>query len=189
MQTFLLLSLPVFIATGIVRPFFQSRASLLSALVVNIKSDQIQVRQNQQNYSIYISPQTVFLKHYWGSSNLSQVKTGHLLDISGRWDQDDQSIIKADFVRNLSQNDWVIVAIGNIVSVSPRQITIISSTRGQLSVPLSPSLPPTNYKIGQKIKVIGSLDRSTSVLSSVSQIILFDSTPTSRPQSDPDSLL
>jgi hypothetical protein len=170
--------------------------------IKEISSDSIIVSIFSQNYKIDFS-EAKLLRQSWGNSNLDEFSVGDLVTVFGYLDDNDETLVHAKTVRNLSiQKSHIIVKgivqeIGNnsfVVKVSDNdkvqilvgeETKIIKTSLGTCIQMVGTKCSTNNsyetdfsvIKVGEPIIVRGMIDKQVDVIQADSIIIGNDNRP------------
>ena len=150
------------------------------ATIQSIGDNHIVVQKDGTSYTINIVANTHLRRRFWGKSDLSEFKVGDLVSVIGRWVDDEQTVIEARIIKNLTiQRRWG-TFFGTVVEAEGTQIVIESVKRGNQTVYISVStvvvsrdqdaITITEVQVGDKIRVKGVWDSQASEIRETDQI-------------------
>ncbi|MDP1629539.1 MAG: DUF5666 domain-containing protein [bacterium] len=82
-------------------------------------SASLKVKIFNTEYKVQISSDTKIVRHYWGTSQISEFSVGDVVNVHGLLDANDQSVIAAKTIRNVSIQQRHGVFSGEIKLITP----------------------------------------------------------------------
>lgn len=192
--------------TGILQMLKGKKAVLKEAELLSIDGTKLTVTKDGKNYTVLTDDKTKLRRKYWGVAKLSEFTAkdksafgkGDLLNIRGSWEDENQTTIKALFVRNLSIQKRNGVFFGTVTAKTDTGFTMNTVVRGAQTVTIDASTKYINRKqqtigfsdlaTGQKVRVRGLWDSLNATITEVTQIKDFSLPPqaSSRVSSEED---
>lgn len=156
---------------------------LFNATVTGISGSTITVTDNGKIYTVLTDSSTIFRRHFWGKSSLSEIKMNDKVNVWGKYTDSTKTSIQAHMIRDLSIMKRFGVFFGTINTVNGSTITLNTLNRGAQTVSydsntkcVQRNMQPmncTDIQAGQKIRVRGMWDAVNKTISEVSQIKNF----------------
>lgn len=153
---------------------------LFNATVTVISGNTLSVTANGKSYTILTDVTTIFRRHFWGKSSLSEIMVNDKLNIWGKYTDDTKTIIQAHMIRDISVMKRFGAFLGTISTVNGSVITLNTVNRGTQTVTYDSntkcvqrnmqSMNCTDIKVGQRIRVKGMWDETNKTITEVSQI-------------------
>lgn len=160
----------------------------LTGKIAAISENQLTVSDNEgKNYSVLVTEKTQLRRRFWGKANLSEFKVGDMVNVIGRYSNEEKTEIEAILIRNLSiQKRWG-VFFGEVISLSDNSLVIRTKKRDQLTVYLTSTSKIINrkgepitmddIKVGHKIRVKGVWDKDLKEIKEVAEVKDFSLPP------------
>lgn len=155
-------------------------ARIIQGTVSAISASSLTVAKDNINYTVNISSDTKFRRHFWGKSSLSEFSVGNIVNVWGKWTDDTKTAIDAKMIRNLSIMKRHGVFLGEIKSKGTDSFVIKSVKRGDQTVVFSSStkfidrkgnaITFNDLKIGDRVRVKGMWDKSLSKITEVAGV-------------------
>lgn len=166
-----------------VNRFVNSRAFIGSGKLTSKSGLVLTVDKDGQTYTINTDSNTQLRRRFWGKSTLDEIQVGDLLNINGKWTNDNKTTIQATLIRDLSiQKRWG-VFIGNLSGLNGNVFTLNTINRGNQTVTLDSNTKLSNRRgqtisqsdlqNGHRIRVKGMWDRNANTITEVSQLKNF----------------
>jgi len=160
--------------------FLNRRAVIASAKITAINGSTLIVNMDGKDYNVLTDDKTKFRRRFWGKSELSEFSVNDLVNVIGRWNNEERTEIKAVLIRNLSiQKRWG-VFIGTVKSVSENGFVLTSLKRGDETVVVDSSTKLVNRKmetisladilVGHRVRVKGMWDSANKTITEVVQV-------------------
>jgi len=165
---------------GKIRNFTGKRVAIGTGEVVGIDGESLTIAKDEKTYTVIIDSKTKFRKKFWGNSSLEEVSINDLVNVVGRWQNEEKTQIKAVIIRNISVQKRYGVFFGVVTSVTESGFVIQSAQRGNLIVSVSGTtnivnrvmsvIPISNIKLGHRVRVKGTWDNLNSTISNTIQV-------------------
>lgn len=133
---------------------------LANAIITMINGTSMTVTDNGATYTVLTDTNTVFVRRFFGRSNIGQFSVGDHIYVRGMWSDSAKTIADADYIRDISIQERHDTFSGTVTSLSSNGFDMQSRERG--SIPVSVS---SNSKL---------LDKNGNTIS-LSQISVNDS--------------
>lgn len=159
-----------------------TRRAVLSGVVVIGKGiDTITVTGTDgKTYSVKTDRLTQWQRKFWGKSDIGETNNNDILNIHGKWNNEEMSEIQATFIRNLSVQKRHGVFFGTVTSLSSNGWTMTTAHRGDQTVLFSSAAQLVDRKqmgivqssigIGHRIRVKGLWDSVNNTITEVTQV-------------------
>jgi len=163
-----------------IQNFKNTRAGLKQAKLTSKSDTALTVEKEGKIYTVNISDKTHFRRRFWGKATLSEMSVGDLLDIQGKWADDQKTIINATLIRDTSIQMRFGTFFGTVTSISGSTITMQTKKRDFQTVTASSSAKIINRKqqtmslsdilVGHKIRVKGLWNNLAKTITQVKEI-------------------
>lgn len=158
-----------------------NKPARLNNATVTVKSTQsFTVTKDGKTYTINVSSNTKFRRHFWGDSTFVELSVNDIVNIWGKWTDSTQTTIDARVVRNQSVQKFRGVFFGNVKSKSSNSFVITSRYRGDQTVNFDSSTKFVNRKeqtmkfsdiqVEDRVRIKGVWDKTNSTISEVTQV-------------------
>lgn len=168
---------------------------LLNATVTNISGNSLTVTNNSKTYTILTDATTIFRRHFWGKSSLSEISVNDKINVWGKYTDDTKTSIQAHMIRDLSIMKRSGTFFGTVGSMNSPTIVLNTVNRGAQTVTIDSgtkcvernmqTMNCFDIQVGQKIRVKGMWDQVNKAITEVTQIKDFTVpvkvTPTPKP--------
>lgn len=156
-------------------------ARLLGAIVTGVNGSTLTVTMNGKTYTINTDSSTVFRRHFWGKSSLSEISVNDQVNVWGKWSDDAKTTIQAKMVRDLSIMKRFGTFVGTISNLSGSAFTLNTVHRGVQAVTLNGSTKcvdrkmqvincTTDLKNDHRVRVKGMWDKKNNTITEVTQV-------------------
>lgn len=105
-------------------------------------------------YTVLTDDKTKFRRRFWGKSSLEEIAVGNLVNVIGKWANEEKTEINALLIRNLSVQKRYGVTFGTVKSVSAGGFVIETPKKGDLTV----TLDSTTRLVNREMKAIFLVD-------------------------------
>ncbi len=170
-------------------------ARLNNAVVASKSAQSFTVTKDGKTYTINVSSNTKFRRHFWGESSFSELSVNDVVNIWGKWTDSTQTAIDARLVRNLSVQKFRGVFFGTVKSKGSNSFVMTSRYRGDQTVNFDSSTKFVNRKeqamnfsdiqVGDKVRVKGVWDKKNGTVSKVAQVKDFSIPKITAPTTTP----
>jgi len=176
-----------------VKSFTGKRVAIGTGKVVGIDGESLTIVKDEKTYTVVVDSKTKFRRKFWGNSSLEEISINDLVNVVGRWQNEEKTQIKAVIIRNISVQKRYGVFFGVVTSVTESGFVIQSVQRGNLIVSVSGTtnivnrvmsiIPISNIELGHRVRVKGTWDNLNSTITNTIQVkdfsipILSSSTP------------
>jgi len=183
-------------SAGAVKVWIRTRTGLLKATVTAKATNSLTVKAEDGNeYTVQVDNMTQWRRKFWGKSDLNETSVNDVLNIHGKWMNEERSQIQATLIRNLSIQKRNGVFFGTVKTLTSGGWVMTTVGRGNQTVTVSGGtrfIDRTGMGIGQsailvghRVRVMGLWDSKNNTITEVSQVKDFDlpakSTPTPKP--------
>jgi len=157
------------------------RAVLFGAVVTGKGMDTITVTgADGKTYLVKTDRLTQWRRKFWGKSDIGETSSNDILNIHGKWNNEEMSQIQATFIRNLSVQKRHGVFFGTVTSLSSSGWSMTTAHRGDQTVLFSSAAQLVDRKqmgivqssiaVGHKIRVKGLWDSINNTITEVTQV-------------------
>lgn len=160
------------------------RAAILSGEIKAISGTTLTVTKNGTDYSVLIEDKTKFRRRFWGKSTLSEFAVGNLVNVIGKWNNEEKTEINANLIRNLSIQKRYGVFFGTIKSITDTGFVMTTAKRGEETVTLIAGTKLVNRKmeaitkadilVDHRVRVKGLWDSDNHTITEVTQVKDFN---------------
>ena len=155
-------------------------AAIIAGQVSATNGTTLIVTKDGKTYTVNTDGTTLFKRHFWGKSSLSEISVGDTVNVHGKFTDDAQTTILAKLVRDVSIQKRFGVFFGDILSISGNSIVIKSINRGNQTVTVSSTtkivnrreqtIAQTDLQVGHRVRVRGMWDKASKTITEVSHI-------------------
>lgn len=170
-------------------------ARLFNATVTGMNSTSLTVTDNNKTFTILTDATTIFRRHFWGKSSLSEISVNDKVNVWGKYTDDTKTSVQAHMIRDLSIMKRSGTFFGTVNGINGSTITLNTVNRGIQTVTFdsntkctqrnAQTMNCTDIQIGQRIRVKGMWDQVNKTITEVPQIKDFsvpvNLTPTPKP--------
>ena len=171
----------------------KTRAALQNANVVSKGTDSLTVKgEDGKEYKVMVDGSTQWRRKFWGKSDLAETSVNDILNIHGKWIDEQETQIQARLIRNISIQKRHGVFFGTVKSVTSTGWVMTTAKRGDQTVTISgntrlidrkeTTLSQSAIVVGHRVRIKGVWDSQNNTITEVTQVKDFDlpvkSTPT-----------
>ena len=182
-------------SAGAVKVWTRTRTGLLKVTVTAKITASLAVKtEDGKAYTVQIDNTTQWRRKFWGKSDFNETSENDVLNIHGKWMNEERSQIQATLIRNISIQKRNGVFFGKVKTLTSGGWVMTTVGRGDQTVIVSGNtrfIDRTGMGIGQsanfvghRVRVIGLWDSKNNTITEVSQVKDFDlpakATPTSK---------
>jgi len=164
---------------GLLQRSFGRRAVLGSTKVTAINGTTLTVQQGDKTYTVLTSTDTKYKRKYWGESSFAEISVNNMINVVGKWNNEEKTEINALWIRNLSIQKRYGVFFGEVKSLSDGSFIMSTAKREDQTVTIGSAklvnrkeetITLGDIKIGHKVRVKGMWDSSNRTITEVKQI-------------------
>jgi len=169
-----------------IRNFTGKRAIIGTGKVVAIEAESLTIAKDEKTYTVITDSKTKFRRKFWGNSSLEEVSINDLVNVVGRWQNEEKTQIKAVIIRNISVQKRYGVFFGVVTSVTDNGFILQSAQRGDQTVSVLDTTKIVDrvmniilfpdIEVGHRVRVKGTWDNINSTITDTIQLKDF-STP------------
>lgn len=170
-----------FLGVGQFKESLKSRGvKIIDGTVTAKSTTTLTVTKDGKSYTVLISSDSKYRRHFWGKSNLSEISVGDKVNVWGNWTDDTHTSINAMMIRNLSIMKRFGIFVGDIVSKSSTNFIIHSKYRADQTVNFDSNtkfvkknemaITYSDLKTGDRVKIKGLWDKTLNTISEVTQV-------------------
>lgn len=154
----------------------------LTGKITDIGENYIKVSDNKDGkvYQINITEKTQLRRHFWGKSTLNEFSVGDEVNVIGRYNNEEKTIIEAILIRNKSiQKRWG-VFFGEVLSKNGTVLTMKTINRGELKIYITNLTKLVNRRgeiitlnditVGHQIRVKGIWDKTLNEIRETEEV-------------------
>lgn len=155
-------------------------AWLVDAVVASKSDSSFTVTKDGKTYTVNVSSNTKFRRHFWGESSFSELAVNNHVNIWGKWTDTTNTTIDARLVRNISVQKVRGVFFGTVKSKSSSSFVITSRYRGDQTVNFDSNtkfvkrneqtMNFSDIQTGDRVRVKGVWDKSNGTISEVTHV-------------------
>lgn len=163
-----------------IKNFFTGFAVLKQAKVTAKTDTTLTVELDGKSYTVNLTGATKLRRRFFGKSDIDEILVGHMLNVYGKWSDENHTVINAILVRDISIQLRLGVFVGVIKSIAASTWSLETKNRGTQQVTVSSDTKFVNRKnetIGQadiqtehRVRVKGLWDRVNNTITGVSQV-------------------
>ncbi|MCJ7826093.1 DUF5666 domain-containing protein [Patescibacteria group bacterium] len=178
-----------------VKVWTRTRTGLLKATVTAIGTISMTVKtEDGKEYTVQVDNTTQWRRKFWGKSGLDETSVNDVLNVHGKWMNEERSQIQATLIRNMSIQKRNGVFFGKVKTLTSGGWVMTTVARGDQTVTVSGNtrfIDRTGMGIGQsailvghRVRVMGLWDSKNNTITEVSQVKDFNlpAKPTSTPK-------
>lgn len=173
------------------------RAAILSGEIKTISGTTLVVTKDGTDYTILTDDKTKFRRRFWGKSTLSEFAVGNLVNVIGKWNNEEKTEINANLIRNLSIQKRFGVFFGTIKSITDTGFVMTTAKRGEETVTLASGTKLVNRKmevigksdilVDHRVRVKGLWDSDNHTITEVTQVKDFNLPVIVKPSPSPEA--
>jgi hypothetical protein len=163
-----------------VRNFAGTRSAIGSGKVIAIDGSTLTITKDDKTYTVLIDAKTKFRRRFWGNSSLEEIAVNNIIDVIGRWQNEERTQIQAIIIRNLSVQKRYGVFFGVVTSVNDKGFVMETAKRENQAVTVSTDtklvdrtmedMTLNQILVGHRVRVKGTWDSSNSTITGVTQV-------------------
>ncbi len=169
-----------------VKAMFKARISFGSGKLTAISGTTLTVEKNGKSYTVLTGTfekcTTQFRRRFWGSSALAEFTVGDSVNVAGRFQNEEKTIIEACVVRDISIQKRFGVFVGEVTSLLSNGwvMNTVGEKRADQTVTVSSSTKYTNrkeqpivktdIKVGDRVRVKGLWNSSNNTVTEVKHV-------------------
>ncbi len=164
---------------GIAKKIFdlKGRAAIGTCTVSAVVETTITCAKDDKIYTVLTDDKTQFRRRFWGKGSLSEIASGHVINVIGAWTDDTHTTVQARLVRDTSIQKRFGVFFGTVTSVLGSGWIMDTPRRGAQTVTVSSNTSIVNRKeetilqadvaVGHKVRVKGLWDSVNNTITEV----------------------
>lgn len=162
-----------------IEKFKNTVAKLDNVKIIAVDSTTITVDNDGASVKVNISDNTQLRRKFWGKSELSEFSVGNMVNVMGKWTNEEKTEVNARMIRNLSIQKRYGTFFGEVKSISGDTFVINSIHREEQAVTIGSAklinrkqeiINKTDILVGHKIRVKGLWDMSNKTVTEVREI-------------------
>lgn len=159
--------------------FIDRRAVLGSAKVTAKGGTSLTVTQGDKTYTVLTSLTTQYRRKFWGTSSLNEISVGDIINVVGKWNNEERTEINALWIRNLSIQKRYGVFFGEVKSLPGGTFVMTTFKREDQTVTVGEAklvnrkqepITLSDILVGHKVRVKGMWDSVNHTITEVAQI-------------------
>lgn len=158
----------------------QNRAVLIGANLVSVSGAILTVTTGGKTITVTTDEKTKFRRKFWGKGSLTEMQSGDLLTIHGKYTDTQRTKVLASQVRDNSIQKRNGTFAGRIQTVNPSGFVMETASRGNQTVTISTNTKITNrvgtiipgerLLAGHKVRVRGLWNKTVNTITEVTAI-------------------
>lgn len=163
-----------------IKKFFTGFAIIKQGKVTAKTDSALTVESEGKIYTVNLTDDTKLRRRFFGKSDIDEILVGHMVNVYGKWSDENHTVINAILVRDISIQLRFGVFVGVIKSVAASTWSLETKNRGTQQVAVSADTKFVNRKnetIGQadiqtehRVRVKGLWDRVNNTITEVSHV-------------------
>lgn len=155
-------------------------AKIISGEVTVNSGSSLTVVKDGKTYNINVTANTIFKRHFWGNSSMSEIAVGDKVNIWGKYTDDTKTTIEARMIRDTSIMKRFGTFIGTIKAIDGSTYTLETTQRGTQMVTISSDTKLVNRKevtiiasdiqVGHKIRVKGMWNKTNNTITQITHL-------------------
>lgn len=168
-----------------VKKFFTGFAILKQAKVTAKTGTSLIVESDGKTYAVNLLDKTKLRRRFFGKATTDEVQVGHIVNVYGKWTDENHTIIDGILVRDVSIQLRFGVFVGVLKAISGNIWTLDTASRGTQTVTVSSDTKFYNRKnevitqgkvqVNDRIRVKGLWDRVNSAITEVRHVKVYTS--------------
>jgi len=161
-----------------------TRAALVKVTVVSKGTTSFVSRDNEgKEYTILVDGATQWRRKFWGKSDIGELSVGDVLNVYGKWTNEEMTSIQAKLIRNISIQKRHGVFFGSISSIQSTGFIMATLKRGNQTVTITGgrlvdrtgnSILQSSLLVGHRVRIKGLWDNKNNTITEVTEIKDFD---------------
>ncbi len=153
---------------------------LFNATVTGISGTSLTVSDNGKTYTILTDSSTIFRRHFWGKSSISDISVNDHVNVWGKYTDDTKTTIQAHMIRDLSILKRFGVFFGKVTAVNGLTLTLDTVRWGTESATFDSNtkcvqrneqtMDCSDIKTGERIRVKGTWDEVNKTITGITEI-------------------
>ena len=163
-----------------VKARIQTRAVLIRATVTAKGTDSLTVKgEDGKEYVVKVDGLTQWRRKFWGKSDFGETSVNDILNIYGKWNNEEMTEIQAKLIRNISIQKRHGVFFGTVKSLTSTGWIMSTAKRGDQSVTVTGArlvnrkevwISQSDIVIGHRVRVKGLWDSKNNTMTEVTQV-------------------
>ena len=145
-------------------------AARINGSISNLSTNSFQITKDGKTYTINITDKTKLVRRYGAKSSLSEFSNGDMVNVVGKWTDENKTTIEATMVRDISIQKRNANFVGKIISISGNTFVIDPVSMGKYRKGQKTIYPATSatyknrrmetitladMKVGHRVRVSG----------------------------------
>lgn len=158
----------------------QERVNLTGASLTSVSGTTLTITKDGKTITVTTDTKSRFRRKFWGKAALSEMQSGDILNIHGRWTDSTQTKLLGILVRDTSIQKRFGVFVGQVQTVNSSGFVMDTAARGTQTVTLEATAKIINRTgtaitqdrilAGHKVKVRGLWDKTRSTITAVANV-------------------
>lgn len=163
-----------------IKTFIGKRVIVRGGIITAKNGSALTVSRGNVSYEIDTDSDTKLMRRFGGNSSLDEFNVNDKINVTGTWDNDDKTKVKAKLVRNLSVMKKNAVLSGTVQEVSGNGFKLETAKKGTEEVSVSSDtgfinrkgegISKSDVQTGHKVRVKGVWDEENHKEDEVSQV-------------------
>lgn len=160
------------------------KVSIVGAVLTAIEGKTLAVEKDGKQYTVFVGDfdacTTRLKRRFWGTTNVTELAVGDLLNIIGSWRDEKKNTLEACFLRDVSIQKVFVVFMGEVTHLKENGWVVHAQIRGDETVSLSggtklidrnsESIKRKMIEVGHTVRVRGLWNRATETVSEVREV-------------------
>lgn len=152
----------------------------VTGTITSIGSNAMTIKgEDGKEYTLNINSATKLVRRFGGKSEVAEFSVGNKVNAFGEFANEEQTVINAKLIRNVSIQKKFGVFFGKVTSIGETSFVIESSNRGTLTVFIEGAkfeqrdekdMVYGDIKVDHRVRVKGMWDKSTSQITEVKEV-------------------
>lgn len=171
-------------------------AKAVSGEVTAISGTTLTIKtKNGTAITVLTDANTKFVRNYWGSVSLGDIKVGHRITVFGRFTDDSKTSIQARLIRDQSLQKRHGVMFGEVTSKTDGSMVVRTQNRGDQTVVFdsntkfinrrNQAITQADIQVGHRVRIKGLWDKTTKTLTQVREVKDFSIPQQPKPTKTP----
>jgi hypothetical protein len=164
--------------------YMNKRGVLKNVKVTAKDGSGITVDNSGTEIKVTVQADTHYRRRYWGKSSLAEISVGDMVDIVGKWQNEEKTEIKAVVIRNLSVQKRHGVFFGTVKTITDTGFVMTTIQKGEETVTIDATTKLINRKqqpiktgdilVGHRVRIRGLWDSTKFTITEVTEIKDFN---------------
>lgn len=168
---------------GVLEQLNLNVSRIIGGVVAGVNGSVISVNKDGKTYAVATDDKTLFRRHFWGKSSLTEYSPGDRINVWGRWTNQEHTSMNARMVRNMSimKKDGIIM--GKVISKNTGSFIVEKATgSGNINITVNfdgntrfiklngTDTTYANISIDDKVRIRGLFDVTLKSVTNVTEV-------------------